>query len=90
MSIDGGMDKDVIHINTYTHNGIRGVPGGKELTWPRLTHKGYEFDPWVGKIPWRSTWHPTSVFLPRESHEQRTLVGYGSWGCKELDTTEAS
>ena len=24
------------------------------------------FDPWVGKIPWRRAWQPTSVFLPGE------------------------
>jgi len=29
--------------------------------------------PWVGKIPWRSTWPPTPVFLPGESHGQRSL-----------------
>ena len=23
-----------------------------------------EFDPWVGKIPWRRKWQPTPVFLP--------------------------
>ena len=46
------------------------------------------FDPWVGKIPWRRAWQPTSVFLPRESHGQRRLVGYGPRGHKELDTTE--
>ena len=34
------------------------------------------FDPWVRKIPWRRKWHPTPVFLPRESHGQRSLVGY--------------
>ena len=26
------------------------------------------FDPWVGKIPWRSTQQLTVVFLPGESH----------------------
>ena len=31
---------------------------------------------------------PTPVFLPGESHGQRSLVGYGPWGRKELDTTE--
>ena len=46
------------------------------------------FDPWVGKIPWRRTWQPTLVFLPREAHERWSLVGYSSWGLKELDTTE--
>ena len=46
------------------------------------------FDPWIGKIPWRKEWQPTPVFLPGESHGQKSLVGYSSWGCKELDTTE--
>ena len=32
------------------------------------------FDPWVGKIPWRSDWLPTPVFLPGEFHGQRSLV----------------
>ena len=45
-------------------------------------------DPWVGKIPWRRKWQPTPVFLPGESHGQRSLVGYGPWGPKELDTSE--
>ena len=30
----------------------------------------------------------TPVFLPGESHGQRSLVGYSPWGCKELDMTE--
>ena len=30
--------------------------------------------------------HPT--FLPGESHGQRSLVGYSSWGCKGSDMTE--
>ena len=33
-------------------------------------------DPWIRKIPWRRAWQPTSVFLPRESHGQMSLVGY--------------
>ena len=28
------------------------------------------------------------VFLPEESHGQRSLVGYHPWGHKELDTNE--
>ena len=30
----------------------------------------------------------TPVFLPGESHGQRTLTGYSPWGLKELDVTE--
>ena len=32
-------------------------------------------------------WQPTSVFLPGESHVQRSLVGYSPQGHKELDMT---
>ena len=34
----------------------------------------------VGKIPWRREWQPTPVFLPGESHGQRSLAGYSPWG----------
>ena len=33
-------------------------------------------------------WQPTPVFLPGESHGQRSLAGYSSRGCKGLNTTE--
>ena len=42
------------------------------------------------KIPWRSTWQPTPVFLPGESPGQRSLAGYSPWGCRESDMTEAT
>ena len=41
-----------------------------------------EFDPWVGKIPWRRKWQSTPVLLPGKSHEQRSLVGYSLWVAK--------
>ena len=44
--------------------------------------------PWIGKIPWSRKWQPTAVFLPGESHVQRSLAGYGLWSHKELDMTE--
>ena len=37
--------------------------------------------------PWKRAWQPTPVFLPGESHGQRSLVGYSACGCKELDVT---
>ena len=52
--------------------------------------KKHRFDPWVPKIPWRRKWQPTPVFLPGESHRRRSLEGYSSQGCKELDTTEVT
>jgi len=44
--------------------------------------------PWVGKTPWRMTWQPAQVFLPGESHGQRSLIGYSPRGCEESDMTE--
>ena len=46
------------------------------------------FDPWLGKIPWRSEWQPTPVFLSEQFHGQRNLAGYSLWGHKESDMTE--
>ena len=46
------------------------------------------FDPRVRKIPWRREWQPTPVFLPRESHGQRSLAGCSPWGRMESDATE--
>ena len=71
----------------------RGFPGGTSGKVPayqcrRLKSRGC--NPWVGKIPWRKTWQPTPVFLPGESHGQRSLMGYGPEGCKESDTTEVT
>ena len=54
----------------------------------RLPCRRPGFDPWVGKVPWRRAWQPTPVFLPGESHGQRSLVGSRSWGRRESDTTE--
>ena len=39
---------------------------------------------------WRRKWQLTPVFLPRESHGQRSLVGCRLWGRTESDTTEAT
>ena len=47
-------------------------------------YKKRGFDPWVRKIPWRRIWQPTPVFLPGESHGQRSLAGYSPQGQKEF------
>ena len=36
--------------------------------------------PLGGKIPWRTKWPPTPVFLPEVFHRQRSLTGYSPWG----------
>ena len=61
-----------------------GNTSGKESACQCRRHKSRAFDPWVRKIPWRRAWQPTPVFLSRESHGQRSLVGYSVWGCKKV------
>ena len=39
---------------------------------------------------WRRAWKLTPVFLPGESHGQRSLASYSPWGCKDSDSTEAT
>ena len=38
--------------------------------------------------PLEKDWQPNPVFLPGESHGERSLVGYSPWGRKESDMTE--
>ena len=67
-----------VAINKYL-NDLRGVSGGssgQELAHQCRRCKRCGFGLWVGKILWRRAWQPTLVFLPRESHGQRSLVGY--------------
>ena len=46
--------------------------------------------PGSGRFRWRRAWQPTPVFMPGESHGQRSLAGYSAMGCTDLDTTEAT
>ena len=41
-----------------------------------------------GWSPGGGNWQPTPVFLPEESHGQRSLAGYSPWGHKESDKPE--
>ena len=54
-----------------------GGTSGKEPTCQCRRLKRPGFDPWVGKIPWRRAWQLTPIFMPGESHGQRSLRGYG-------------
>ena len=55
---------------------------GKESTCQCRRH---EFDPWVGKIPWRRKWQPTPVLLPGEFHGQVSLAGCSPRGHRVSD-----
>ena len=63
-----------VYIHTHTHTHTHTL---------MLTHTCH-------MCTWRREWQPIPVFLPRESHEQRSLVGCCPWGRTESDTTEAT
>ena len=60
-----------------------GFPGGSDGKIP-----AYNVGDLGSKIPWRTEWLPIPVFLPGESHGQRSLAGYSPWDSKESDMTE--
>ena len=70
--------------------GLPGGVSGKEPACQCTRRKRCRFYPWVGKIPWRRAWQTTPVFLPGESHSQRSLVGYNPLGGQESDRTKAT
>ena len=59
-----------------------GSTSGEEPSCQCRTSNTFRSSPWFGTILWRREWQPTSVFLPGESHRQRSLVGYSPWGHK--------
>ena len=55
----------------------------KDPTCQSRRHKRREFDPWVGKNPWRRAWQPTPVFLPGKFH------GRGAWRTTDRGAAES-
>ena len=78
---------ELLFRSSHRQSGFLGGASGKEPTCQYWRHKR-QVQPRVRKIPWRRAWRPTPVFLPGESHGQKSLVGYSPQGLKELDTTE--
>ena len=61
---------------------------GKEPACQCRRCRRLRFHPWVGEVPCRRKWLSAPIFLPAESHGQRSLVGYSPRGLKESDMTE--
>ena len=58
-----------------TAEGMQGLPGGANGKEPACQCRGQNtcgFDPWIRKIPCGKVWQPTPVFLPGESHGQKS------------------
>ena len=86
-------------INFQNMRAAHGLPPGSVVK--NLPHfRRCRFSPWVGKIPCRKEWQPTPVFLPGESHGQRSLAGYSGesmghrvghdWATEKQSSTSSS
>ena len=80
--------EDALEKRQATHSSILGLPWwlrGKESAF-------YEGDlgliPRLGRSPAGVHGNPLQHSCLENPHEQRSLVGYSPWSCKELDTTE--
>ena len=70
---------------------LPGGANGKEHTCQCRRGKRRRFNTWAGKIPWRSAQQLALVFLPGESHGQRSLAGYSLLHCRvEHDWSDLS
>ena len=70
---------------------FKGTDGGSVVKSPSAHAEDIEdadLIPGLGRFPWRRKWQPTPVFLPENSHRQRSLEGYSPWTCKQSNTTE--
>ena len=85
MKISKGKLKIYGHV--YLHLGFPKWLNSKEYAYQSRRHG---FDSWVRKIPWRRKGQLTPVFLPGNSHGQRSLGDYSPWSHKESDMTEAT
>ena len=66
----------------------RGFPGGPVGKNPPAKVGDTGSIPGSGKIPWTRAWQPTAIFLPGESHGQRSLAAQSPQGLEESDMTQ--
>ena len=70
--------------------GLPDGASGKEPAYLCRRNQRAGLIPGSGRFPGGRAWKPTTVFLPGESHGQRSLAGYSWQGCKEPDTTKVT
>ena len=77
LSTSHSEPRTTIYLSIYMYMGFPCSASGKE---PTCQCRRYQFDTWVGKIPWRRACNPAPVFFPGEFRGQRSLVGYSLLG----------
>jgi len=74
-----GLTDTHLYIKTIINKDLlcsMGFPGGSvEKNLPAMKDS-LLWVQYLGRFPWKRKWQPTSVFLPRKFHGQRSQVGY--------------
>ena len=65
-----------------------GFPAAQAVTSPPANAGDTGSIPASGRSPWTRKWQPAPVFLPGDSHGQRSLAGCSPGGHRESDTTD--
>ena len=68
-------------ISKYKEKHMTSIPDKNSVNWKQEETSSVLLKTSTKKA-WRRKWQPTPVFLPGESHGQRSLAGYSPWGCK--------
>ena len=69
---------------------LLGFPGGSDRKESACDAGDPGLIPGLGRFSRRREWQLTPIFLPGESHGQKSLAGYNPWGRKEVDVTKAT
>ena len=69
---------------TFTFTFFQGFPGGSDSKESACKCRRHRFDPWVRKVTWKREWQPIPVFLPAESHGQRSLASCSPGGSRRV------
>ena len=77
-----------INVLRYTWlNSHLGFPGDSDGKEPTFNVGDMGLIPGVGRSPEEGKGYPLQYSGPGEFHGLRSLAGYSTWGCKELDRT---
>ena len=69
-----------------------GSPGGTSGKEPACQCRRQRCgrNPWVGKIPWKSAWQPTLIFLPENPTDRRDWKAMAIGSQLVVDMTEVT